>query len=1029
MSEYTQLSDFAATEVVTGTDLIYSANAETDVEQATTVKQLQNFVLSPIAASTSTDAGTLLDTDTVPMGRAGLYQTTWAKLKAYVLAAIANGTSTSAGTLSGNEIVPVSRGSGLLQTTTGAIAALVGSNMAPLRESIPVVSANQASYVTSGYTPGCIDVFVAGIRISPSGYQATDGVHVVITDPNVLANLTTGMNVDIDATLAVTVQNVATLGSVLALDPANQPAVGTLTGAELMSVKQSGAFFQSTLTKIAQFVMSLLAPQTQSIPVTANSQASYVTNGYSPGLINVFITGIRLNPSQYQATDGVHVVITDSAVLAKLITGMTVDIAASVGLTVSNVATVASVNALSPSNQPAAATLSGTEQVSMLQGSGLVQGTLTKIAQWLIGTYQGFTQSGSGALARTIQSKLQDNVSVLDFGAVGDGVTNNTAAFAAAIAYQSANSASQVLRIPKGVFVVGQLTIPSTGLIIIGEGADSQLIVSAHDQVSIISAVACSLFEVHNLRLTGDGTALSNTGYGLYISQINDVVLDNLWVDGFGNNSIFFDNSTAITASLRPYLGTIKCMNAQNALGSTAENAAINFYGPWQYIHLKDILIQASATNPIQNGFNISEISTNNLGWSHLTIDDIRVYGVGKRGVSLDNELPTGTFSSGIVKIGNLHVESTGWEGFKSKNVDVIQIANGMALNCETNGPEIAGNLQGSFFFNGPNDVQARLVVQGGATDAVRIAGRAVGTAAGVGRARWQLDILSSNNGTPTYGGCALTVQTDTQSIDARVQSYYDNNGISVISSAGNVAPLSIRLKPTIYNAVNNGINLAGIAGLPLGSVYIEQPDISNCGQFGVVATYCQRLEIAGGNVVDSGQSSVTNNAGIRVANINSLSVHDVYSNNLNYTTQAYGLSMGSGIVMAHVHDNDFSSNTTGAVSFVAPTTLRAHDNHGWFDEGTGYYGDTSVALTFGSAHPTTVFNVALTAARNVTFVSAGAPYGYRLRIVYAPSTSSTFNLSVVGTQATKVLSQGQWCDMEWIQGASGWTEVASGSL
>jgi hypothetical protein len=626
----------------------------------------------------------------------------------------------------------------------------------------------------------------------------------------------------------------------------------------------------------------------------------------------------------------------------------------------------------------------------------------------------GFIQNGAGAVARTVQSKLTDTINVLDFGAVGDGVTNNTTAFTLAIA--AASAANTALYVPTGVFKVAQLTVPSTGLTIIGEGVASQLIVLANDQISILSAINCNNFRAFNLRFTGDGTALSTTGYGLYISQINDVYLDMLWVDGFGNNSIFFDNSTATTPSLRPYLGTIKCMNAQNALGASAENAAINFYGPWEYVHLHDIFIQAATTNPIQNGFNISLISTNVLGWNHVAIDNISVYGVGKRGVSFDNEQPASTFSAGIVKIGNLHVERTGWEGFKSKNVDIIQIANGMALNC-------------SFFFNGPNDVQARLVVQGGTTDGVRIAGRAVGTSAGVGRARWQLDILSSNNGTPTYGGCALTVQTDTQSIDARVQSYYDNNGISVISSTGNVAPISIRLKPTIYNSVNSGINLAGISGLPLGSVYIEQPDISNCGQFGIVATYCQRVEIAGGNIVDSGQTSPANSAGIRVANINSLSVHDVYSNSLNYTTQTYGLSMGSGIVMAHVHDNDFSNNVTGAVSFVAPTTMRAHDNHGWFDEGTGYYGDASVVLTYGSAHPTTIFNVALTAARNVTFVSAGAPYGYRLRIVYAPATTSTFNLSVVGTQATKVLSQGQWCDMEWIQGASGWTEIASGSL
>ena len=68
-----------------------------------------------------------------------------------------------------------------------------------------------------------------------------------------------------------------------------------------------------------------------------------------------------------------------------------------------------------------------------------------------------FTQVGTGATARTVDSKLKDVVSVKDFGAVGDGVTNDTAAIQAAIAYAGAYTPATLV-FPGGAYAVTQLT-------------------------------------------------------------------------------------------------------------------------------------------------------------------------------------------------------------------------------------------------------------------------------------------------------------------------------------------------------------------------------------------------------------------------------------------------------------------------------------------------------------------------------------------------------------------------------------------
>jgi parallel beta-helix repeat protein len=106
-----------------------------------------------------------------------------------------------------------------------------------------------------------------------------------------------------------------------------------------------------------------------------------------------------------------------------------------------------------------------------------------------------FTQSGTGAVGRTITSKLQDSVSVKDFGAVGDGVTDDTAAFQAAL-----NVGGTVV-VPKPsveYLISGQLLVTQSGTTLHGLGMPTIRVATGANNMLKVKA---SFFTLENFRL------------------------------------------------------------------------------------------------------------------------------------------------------------------------------------------------------------------------------------------------------------------------------------------------------------------------------------------------------------------------------------------------------------------------------------------------------------------------------------------------------------------------------------------------
>lgn len=142
----------------------------------------------------------------------------------------------------------------------------------------------------------------------------------------------------------------------------------------------------------------------------------------------------------------------------------------------------------------------------------------------IVASKLSFTQSGTGAAARTIDSRLKDVVSVKDFGAKGDGTTDDTAACQAAVNYVVSRGGGQVF-FPFGTYLLNgtagldgikhgihvPYTSPgiqgaSTSVDLIGEGRDT--ILKAGSASMYVIRYSSSLGCVRDLQILGDGTTL-----------------------------------------------------------------------------------------------------------------------------------------------------------------------------------------------------------------------------------------------------------------------------------------------------------------------------------------------------------------------------------------------------------------------------------------------------------------------------------------------------------------------------------------
>lgn len=143
------------------------------------------------------------------------------------------------------------------------------------------------------------------------------------------------------------------------------------------------------------------------------------------------------------------------------------------------------------------------------------------------------------SVTRTLQSKLDESVSVKDFGAVGNGVVDDTAAFQAALKRLFLSTNTQYFKkliVPVGRYLIGNDLYLPTNAVLVGESHRSVLVLGTAQSLANIK------FENVNGDRDGDATWQSGTmPINVLISNLT-IDTSNGTVDISGLNHSTFDN-------------------------------------------------------------------------------------------------------------------------------------------------------------------------------------------------------------------------------------------------------------------------------------------------------------------------------------------------------------------------------------------------------------------------------------------------------------------------------------------------------
>ena len=326
-----------------------------------------------------------------------------------------------------------------------------------------------------------------------------------------------------------------------------------------------------------------------------------------------------------------------------------------------------------------------------------------------------YNEGGTGAVTTSVQTKLQEIISVKDFGAVGNGVTNDTAAFLAA----GVAATGKTLHIPPGTYLIKGFRIYSDTQVL----CDGGVVLKNYDTTDMSGSNTIVNLDGDNIRWNGgklQGVISSTFGvvptpyYCMNVFQTggngkpNGVIIENLVVVG-GREGIWCNQTSDMTIQNVTCTDQYEWGLAFPAATTDAETTRLiikgyRAYRVGLYEGLKFASVYNSTGNSVQDII-IDDIILKDCGRLDPNTDNWQegldmFVGAGQR-ISVSNFIITGCGNGGIelkrANSPNITTNTLEFVQFKNGQISVdYDNAIGIALNWTaplSSSPNTAGKL------------------------------------------------------------------------------------------------------------------------------------------------------------------------------------------------------------------------------------------------------------------------------------------------------------------------------------------------